>query len=101
MEVIPRTLIENCGGSPIRILTQLRSKHAEKQHSWGVDCDTGSIIDEKKEGGIWEPTAVKMQSIKTAVESACLLLRVDEICGAKSAQQGGGNMGAGGGGGDD
>lgn len=87
MEVIPRTLIENCGGSPIRVLTQLRSKHADKQHSFGVDGDNGQVTDMKREGGIWEPTAVKMQSIKTAVESACLLLRVDEICGAKSAQQ--------------
>jgi T-complex protein 1 subunit gamma len=98
MEVIPRTLIENCGGSPIRVLTQLRAKHAERQHSWGVDGENGGVTDMKREGGIWEPVAVKMQSIKTAVESACLLLRVDEICGAKSAQQGGGNMGAGGGG---
>jgi T-complex protein 1 subunit gamma len=87
MEVIPRTLIENCGGSPIRVLTQLRSKHAEGKHSFGVDGDNGQVTDMKREGGIWEPTAVKMQSVKTAVESACLLLRVDEICGAKSAQQ--------------
>ena len=89
MEVIPRTLIENCGGSPIRVLTQLRSKHAAKEHSFGVDGDNGQVTDMKREGGIWEPTAVKMQSIKTAVESACLLLRVDEICSAKSAQQSG------------
>jgi len=29
MEVIPRTLIQNAGASPIRILTKLRAKHAE------------------------------------------------------------------------
>lgn len=96
MEVIPRTLIENCGGSPIRVLTQLRSKHAEGKHSFGVDGENGQVTDMKREGGIWEPTAVKMQSVKTAVESACLLLRVDEICGAKSAQQGGNPNGGGG-----
>ena len=48
-----------------------------------------------KELRVWEPEAVKLQSIKTAVESACLLLRVDDICGAKSAKQSGGVMGAG------
>lgn len=31
------------------------------------------------EYGIWEPQVVKTQSIKTAVESACLLLRVDDV----------------------
>jgi T-complex protein 1 subunit gamma len=94
MEVIPRTLIQNAGASPIRILTKLRAKHAEGGSSWGIDGDTGNVVD-MKEYGVWEPEAVKSQSIKTAVESACLLLRVDDICSAKSAKQGGGNMGGG------
>ena len=29
--------------------------------------------------GIWEPLAVKVQTIKTAVESATMLLRIDDI----------------------
>lgn len=32
-----------------------------------------------KEYGVWEPYAVKAQTVKTAIESACLLLRVDDI----------------------
>lgn len=99
MEVIPRTLIQNAGASPIRILTQLRAKQAEGKSSFGVDGDTGNVVD-MKEYGVWEPQAVKMQSIKTAVESACLLLRVDDICGAKSSKQVGGS-GLSGGGGED
>lgn len=93
MEVIPRTLIENSGSSPIRLLTQLRAKHVEGKSSVGVDGDRGAIIDNKSDEGIWEPTAVKMQSVKTAVESACLLLRVDDICPAKRGGGGGGGMG--------
>jgi T-complex protein 1 subunit gamma len=89
MEVIPRTLIQNSGSSPIRVLTQLRAKHAEGGTSWGVDGDSGKLVD-MKEYGIWEPMAVKMQSVKTAVESACLLLRVDDICAAKQAKSSGG-----------
>ncbi|KAK6507403.1 T-complex protein 1 subunit gamma [Arthrobotrys musiformis] len=89
MEVIPRTLIQNCGASPVRVLTQLRAKHAEGGVTWGINGDTGKIID-MHEYGVWEPEAVKLQSLKTAIESACLLLRVDEICGAKSGKQGGG-----------
>ena len=95
MEVIPRTLIQNAGASPIRLLTKLRAKHAEGESSWGVDGEEGKIVDMHKYG-IWEPEAVKLQSIKTAVESACLLLRVDDICSAKSAKQVGAGLGGGG-----
>nr|OQO21607.1 T-complex protein 1 subunit gamma [Rachicladosporium sp. CCFEE 5018] len=98
MEVIPRTLIQNSGNSPIRVLTQLRAKHVEGGSTWGIDGDAGKIVD-MKEFGIWEPQAVKLQSVKTAVESACLLLRVDDIVGAKSAKTGG--VGTGGGGDED
>ena len=96
MEVIPRTLIQNAGASPIRLLTKLRAEQAKGGSSWGVNGDTGAVVD-MKEYGVWEPEAVKLQSIKTAVESACLLLRVDDICAAKSAKQAGGPSVAGGG----
>lgn len=97
MEVIPRTLIENAGASPIRVLTLLRAKHSDSEggSSWGVDGDKGTVVD-MKEYGVWEPEEVKVQSLKTAVESACLLLRVDDICGAKSQKQAGGPIGGGG-----
>ena len=96
MEVIPRTLIQNAGASPIRLLTKLRAEQTKGESSWGVNGDTGAVVD-MKEYGVWEPEAVKLQSIKTAVESACLLLRVDDICSAKSAKQAGGASMAGGG----
>lgn len=113
MEVIPRVLIQNAGASPIRNLTQLRAKHAEfwdskdgpqqngtvngngPSSAWGINGDDGTVAD-MRSYGVWEPMAVKLQSIKTAVESACLLLRVDDICAAKQAKQSGGPIGGGG-----
>lgn len=94
MDCIPRTLIQNAGASPVRVLTSLRAKHSEKDSdgTWGIDGDKGTIVD-MKEYGVWEPEAVKLQSIKTAIESACLLLRVDDICSAKSRKGGGGGGG--------
>ncbi|KAA1069614.1 T-complex protein 1 subunit gamma [Puccinia graminis f. sp. tritici] len=91
MEVIPRTLIQNCGGNTIRTLTELRAKHANGEHEYGVDGDTGKITD-MKTIGLYESAAVKVQIMKTAVESACLLLRVDDIVSAKRPrrQDGGG-----------
>lgn len=67
MEVIPRTLIQNSGSSPVRVLTRLRAKHAEGGATWGIDGEKGSLVD-MKEYGVWEPEAVKLQSIKTAIE---------------------------------
>lgn len=67
MEVIPRTLIQNSGGSAIRTLTKLRAKHAEGESTWGIDGDVGKVVD-MREYGVWEPEAVKLQSVKTAVE---------------------------------
>lgn len=101
LEVIPRTLIQNSGNSPIKVLTQLRAKHAEGSEDgkqggsyWGIDGDAGKVVD-MRTYNVWEPLAVKEQSIKTAVESACLLLRVDDIVAAKSAKQVGGPIGGG------
>ncbi|RKF53420.1 T-complex protein 1 subunit gamma [Golovinomyces cichoracearum] len=94
MEVIPRTLVQNSGASPIRVLTALRAKHAEGESTWGIDGDTGKLVD-MKQYGVWEPEAVKSQSIKTAIESACLLLRVDDICSARAARKNAGGGGAG------
>ncbi|KAF1565566.1 UNVERIFIED_CONTAM: T-complex protein 1 subunit gamma, partial [Eudyptes robustus] len=34
LEVIPRTLVQNCGGSTIRQLTALRAKHAQSPDNW-------------------------------------------------------------------
>ncbi|XP_077320104.1 T-complex protein 1 subunit gamma [Lithobates pipiens] len=79
LEVIPRTLIQNCGASTIRVLTSLRAKHTQEGYqTWGVDGEAGVLAD-MKDFGIWEPLAVKLQTYKTAVETAILLLRIDDI----------------------
>ena len=90
LEVIPRTLIQNCGAPVVRVLTQLRAKHASGpgNTSWGVDGEKGVIVD-MKELGVWEPLAVKVQTFKTAVEAACLLLRVDDILSGLSNKKDG------------
>lgn len=79
LEVIPRTLVQNCGGDPIRLLTDLRAKHAAGNAStWGIDGIAGKPVD-MREYGVWEPAVIKSQTIKTAIESACMILRVDDI----------------------
>jgi T-complex protein 1 subunit gamma len=81
LEVIPRTLAQNCGANTIRTLTALRAKHAkeeEKNVNWGINGETGVLADMSLLG-IWEPLSVKLQVYKTAIETAILLLRIDDI----------------------
>merc|ERR1712173_507743 len=91
LEVIPRTLANNCGANPIRTLTQLKAKHAtEGNASWGVNGLTGKVED-MKQVGVLEPLAVKLQTYKTAIETAILLLRIDDIVsGSKKRDESGG-----------
>uniref|UniRef100_A0A914C9B7 T-complex protein 1 subunit gamma n=1 Tax=Acrobeloides nanus TaxID=290746 RepID=A0A914C9B7_9BILA len=81
LEVIPRTLIQNCGGSTIRQLTALRAKHAQnadKNWTWGIDGVTGELTD-MNTLNIWDPLAVRIQVLKTAIETSVMLLRIDDI----------------------
>lgn len=51
MEVIPRTLAQNCGANVIRTLTKLRAKHAEEPGcSFGINGDTGEV---RCASGVW------------------------------------------------
>jgi len=88
LEVIPRTLAQNCGANVIRVITDLRSRHAQKDgHYWGINGVTGKITD-IRELKVIEPAAVKIQAFKTAIEAACMILRVDDVvCGTKVKQE--------------
>lgn len=91
LEVIPRILIMNCGGDPVRLLSDLRAKHAAGEDgAWGIDGIRGQLVNMREAGtkGIWESVAVKAQTIKTAIESACMILRVDDIVAGMSKSQG-------------
>ncbi|THG98886.1 hypothetical protein EW026_g3360 [Hermanssonia centrifuga] len=91
MEIIPRTLVQNAGGNAMRVLTELRAKHANGEHSWGINGETGKMAD-MKEYGLYESASVKIQTFKTAIEAARVLLRVDDVVQAtrKDKEQGGG-----------
>ena len=79
LEVIPRTLATNCGAEVVRVLTELRAKHnAEGGTLYGIDGNTGKMAS-MDDSNIWDPVSVKIQTFKTAIESACMLLRIDDI----------------------
>jgi chaperonin GroEL (HSP60 family) len=84
VEVIPRTLAENAGLEPIDILVELRQKHDIKDgKNIGINVFTGKLQDSIASGVI-EPIVVKEQAIKSAAESAAMILRIDDVITAKT-----------------
>jgi len=97
LEVIPRTLAQNCGAKVIRVITELRAKHAAQGDAdkifFGIDGEKGTITD-MRTLQIWEPFAVKAQTLKTAIEASCLLIRIDDVLsGISKGKQGAGGAG--------
>jgi len=79
LEVIPRSLAHNCGADVVRIMTDLRSRHASAEGlNWGIDGVNGKVVDVKA-AGIMDTLAVKLQTLRTSIEAAAMLLRIDDI----------------------
>lgn len=87
LEVIPRSLAHNCGADVVRVMTDLRSRHASAGGvNWGIDGLKGTVAD-VKELGIMDTFAVKQQTLRTAVEAAAMLLRIDDIISGLSKKK--------------
>ena len=87
LEVIPKTLAQNAGLSPIDILVELRAAHEKPTNLWfGVNVFDGKLKDAMK-FNIIEPLSVKVSSIKSATEAAEILLRIDDIIGSGKTKE--------------
>jgi len=78
LEQIPIMLATNCGMDPIDAITELRSKHAEGHHEYGVDSHSKQIAN-MYELGVIDPLPVKEQILKTTYETSAMILRIDEV----------------------
>ncbi|HLE74673.1 MAG TPA: thermosome subunit beta [Candidatus Bathyarchaeia archaeon] len=88
MEVIPRALAENAGLEPIDVLVDLRSAHEKEGGKYkGINVFTGKVQN-SLENGVIEPLVVKEQAIKSAAESASMILRIDDVITSKAPKGG-------------
>ena len=78
LESIPLALARNAGMNPIDAITQLRSKHSSGEKWVGIDSTNGVVGDIQK-SEIVEPVKVKEQVIKSATETANMILRIDNV----------------------
>jgi thermosome len=93
MEIIPRALTENAGFEPIDVLIELRSAHDKETGRYkGINVFTGKV-ENSIDSGVIEPIVVKIQAIKSAAESASMILRIDDVIMSKAPKGGpGGGM---------
>eukprot|EP00923_Selenidium_pygospionis_P016047 GHVN01028108.1.p1 GENE.GHVN01028108.1~~GHVN01028108.1.p1 ORF type:complete len:544 (+),score=99.66 GHVN01028108.1:148-1779(+) len=79
-EIIPKTLAQNCGIDVVRTMSDLRARHATPGRgvNFGFDGESGEVIDVSTKG-IWDAFAVKEQVFKGAIETAAMILRIDDV----------------------
>ena len=93
VEIIPKTLAENAGLEAIDVIVELRSAHEKPKGKYiGVNVFNGKVQD-SIEKGVIEPAVVKEQAIKSAAESAAMILRIDDVIASTKSQAGPGGPG--------
>ena len=86
IEVIPKTLAENAGLDQIDILMKLRSAHGSGKTNMGVNVVEGKDhVADMLEQAVIEPALVKKQAIKSSMECACMILRIDDVIASQKS----------------
>ncbi|KAJ3271946.1 T-complex protein 1 subunit delta [Terramyces sp. JEL0728] len=78
LEVIPYTLAENAGLNPIRIVTELRNRHANGEITAGINVRKGTISNILEENVI-QPLLVSTSAITLASETVKMIMKIDDI----------------------
>jgi len=92
LESIPLTIAENAGMDPIDTIISLRAKQNSGKKGAGINAREGKIGD-MNSLSILEPLVVKEQIIKSATETACMILRIDDVIAISGGPSSGGPPG--------
>ena len=79
LESIPLALARNAGMNPIDAITQLRAKQNAGESWTGIAVIDGGVVTDMQTLEIVEPVKVKEQVIKSATETANMILRIDNV----------------------
>lgn len=81
LEIIPYTLAENAGLSPIATVTELRNKHANGEANAGINVRKGYVTNIMEENVV-QPVLVSTSAVKLAAETVRSILKIDDILSA-------------------
>ncbi|MFB6309767.1 MAG: thermosome subunit alpha [Salinirussus sp.] len=79
LDVLPRTLAANTGMDPIDALVDLRAEHEETGRAGIISEGQTGTIGDPVERGVLDPAAVKHEAVESAVESATMIVRIDDV----------------------
>ena len=79
MEVIPTTLAENAGLNSIKVVTDLRHRHAQGEKNAGVSIKSNSVKTNIADENVLQPLLVSTSAIELAAETCKMILRIDDI----------------------
>jgi len=86
LEIVPAQLAENAGLDPIEMTVALRAEHKEGKKWMGINVFDRKVDDMYKLDVI-EPVLVKKQVIKSAVEAAAMILKIDDVIAASKIEE--------------
>lgn len=78
LEVIPYTLAENAGLSPMQIVTELRNHHANGDLNHGINVRKGALTNMLDENVV-QPLQVSLSAFTLATECVRMILKIDDI----------------------
>ena len=78
LEHIPTILAENAGLSAISIVTELRNRHAQGKHTYGVNIRRGGVSCMLEENVV-QPLLVSLSAIQLATECISMIMKIDDL----------------------
>ncbi|CAD5215907.1 unnamed protein product [Bursaphelenchus xylophilus] len=78
LQQLPTIICDNAGFDSAEITSKLRAEHANGNHQFGIDIETGRIADVTAKG-VLESYNVKLCMLTSAAEAAEQIIRVDDI----------------------
>ena len=78
LDIIPFTLAENAGLSPVEIVTELRRRHAAGEAGAGINVKKGAVTNIAEENVVM-PLLVFSSAISLATECVRQLLKIDDV----------------------
>lgn len=78
LEIIPYTLAENAGLNPIRMVTELRNKHASGSVYAGINVRRGGISD-MWDDHVVQPLLVSTSELGLSTECVGMILKIDDL----------------------
>lgn len=79
MEIIPYTLAENAGISPINLVTELRNAHENGYIYAGISIKKGKVTNDISLENVLQPTLVTYSALTLSTECVRMILKIDDL----------------------